>query len=130
MRQLLVHEDMLYSACFDAVIKKWRVSTGQLIFSVQTGGSVYTVDIFNDVLYYSIGLNSYSKFKKESGDTIEVVKGYLFRFEVWIGLSSGVRTVTVSGDLLFIGDLFGLIGQWSVSKSEIMKAFEGSNLLF
>jgi hypothetical protein len=64
----------LLSGSQDSSIKKWKVSTGELIWTIWPGGVASMLE-FEGVLYAGVGSESFMKFNAESGTFIKSVRG-------------------------------------------------------
>jgi WD40 repeat protein len=92
INDIQVYSDFLYSGSYDSSIKKWKISTGELVHSKIIGKNVWTLFISRGIVYGGINFNSFTKFDLESLATIEEVKGlYFCTFYLWdIPLRYGV----------------------------------------
>jgi WD40 repeat protein len=74
---LLIVDEFLFSASSDGSIKKWKVATGEIAFSISSSTfKKFSPFEFEGVLFAGVGGNSFSKFKVENGSLIETIKGF------------------------------------------------------
>jgi WD40 repeat protein len=73
---LLAVGEFLFSVEKDSTIIKWKILTGEVIWSFTTTLSVTSLEHYAGLLYAGLGENSYSKFKIENGSLIYSLRGF------------------------------------------------------
>jgi outer membrane protein assembly factor BamB len=116
VNDILIFDNSLCSGDEEGYVKKFRVDTGELIWSSKVSGVVFSLIKQGTNVMISDRLNSYRKVDIETGFTRTIV----------FGLSSATPNVVVLGNVLFMGCDSSDVIVWDIKSQEVLFRLSGN----